>query len=244
MKNIKIVIQYEGTNYCGWQRQNIGKTVQGEIEKAICLLTNEKIDLIGCSRTDAGVHALGMVANFRTKSTIPPDKFKNAINSKLPEDIAIISSQEVSLEYHSRYDSKGKTYSYTIINRDEKVILGRNYSYQVKGTLDILEMRKACSYFIGKHDFIAFRTLGSTAKTTVRTISELYIVKQGETIIVYISADGFLYNMVRIIIGTLLKVGKGKIKASDIPRIINEGKRENAGQCAPAKGLRLEKVYY
>lgn len=244
MKNIKIVIQYEGTNYCGWQRQNIGKTIQGEIEKAIFLLTNEKIDLIGCSRTDAGVHALGMVANFKTESTIPPEKFKNAINSKLPEDIAIISSEEVSLEYHSRYYSKGKTYSYTIINRDEKVILGRNYAYQVRGTLDIEEMRKACSYFIGKHDFIAFRTLGSTAKTTIRTISELYMVKQGETITVYISADGFLYNMVRIIIGTLLKVGKGKIKASDIPKIIDEGKRENAGKCAPAKGLRLEKVYY
>ena len=244
MKNIKIVIQYEGTNYCGWQRQNIGKTIQGEIEKAIFLLTNEKIDLIGCSRTDAGVHALGMVANFKTESTIPPEKFKNAINSKLPEDIAIISSEEVSIEYHSRYYSKGKTYSYTIINRDEKVILGRNYAYQVRGTLDIEEMRKACSYFIGKHDFIAFRTLGSTAKTTVRTISELYMVKQGETITVYISADGFLYNMVRIIIGTLLKVGKGKIKASDIPKIIDEGKRENAGKCAPAKGLRLEKVYY
>lgn len=244
MKNIKIIIQYEGTNYCGWQRQNIGRTIQGEIEKSIFLLTNEKIDLVGCSRTDAGVHALGMVANFMTESSIPPDKFKNAINSKLPEDIAITSSEEVDLEYHSRYCSKGKTYSYTIINTHEKVVLGRNYAYQFKGLLDIEEMRNACNYFIGTHDFIAFRTLGSSAKTTMRTISDLHIIKQGETIKVYITADGFLYNMVRIIIGTLLKVGRGKIRTCDITRIIYEGKRENAGPCAPAKGLMLEKVYY
>ncbi len=244
MRNVKLTIEYDGTNYCGWQKQNNEKTIQEEIEKAIYKAVGEVVEVIGSSRTDAGVHARGMVANFKTNATIPFDKFKYAINDKLPDDIAIIESEEVSEDFHARYDSKGKTYCYSIINRQQKPAIGRNYVYHFKWDLDIEKMREACKYFIGKHDFKAFRSLGSSVKTTERTIKELYIESEGEKINIFITADGFLYNMVRIIVGTLLKVGRGKIPVEDIEKIILLGDRKKAGPCVPAQGLILEKVYY
>ncbi len=244
MRNVKLTIEYDGTNYCGWQKQNNEKTIQEEIEKAIYKAVGEVVEVIGSSRTDAGVHARGMVANFKTNATIPFDKFKYAINDKLPDDIAIIESEEVSEDFHARYDSKGKTYCYSIINRQQKPAIGRNYVYHFKWDLDIEKMREACKHFIGKHDFKAFRSLGSSVKTTERTIEELYIESEGEKINIFITADGFLYNMVRIIVGTLLKVGRGKIPVEDIEKIILLGDRKKAGPCVPAQGLILEKVYY
>lgn len=244
MKNVKLTIEYDGTNYCGWQKQNNEKTIQEEIEKAIYEAVGEVVEVIGSSRTDAGVHARGMVANFKTNATIPFDKFKYAINDKLPEDISIIESEEVKNEFHARYDSKGKTYCYSIINRQQKIAIGRNYAYHFKWSLDIEKMQEACKYFIGKHDFKAFRSLGSSVKTTERTIKELYIEAKGESINIFITADGFLYNMVRIIVGTLLKVGRGKIPVEDIEKIILSGDRKKVGPCVPANGLILEKVYY
>ena len=244
MRNVKLTIEYDGTNYCGWQKQNNEKTIQEEIEKAIYKAVGEVVEVIGSSRTDAGVHARGMVANFKTNATIPFDKFKYAINDKLPDDIAIIESEEVSEDFHARYDSKGKTYCYSIINRQQKPAIGRNYVYHFKWDLDIEKMREACKHFIGKHDFKAFRSLGSSVKTTERTIKELYIESEGEKINIFITADGFLYNMVRIIVGTLLKVGRGKIPVEDIEKIILLGDRKKAGPCVPAQGLILEKVYY
>ena len=244
MRNVKLTIEYDGTNYCGWQKQNNEKTIQEEIEKAIYKAVGEVVEVIGSSRTDAGVHARGMVANFKTNATIPFDKFKYAINDKLPDDIAIIESEEVSEDFHARYDSKGKTYCYSIINRQQKPAIGRNYVYHFKWNLDIEKMREACKYFIGKHDFKAFRSLGSSVKTTERTIKELYIESEGEKINIFITADGFLYNMVRIIVGTLLKAGRGKIPVEDIEKIILLGDRKKAGPCVPAQGLILEKVYY
>ncbi|MFQ7000635.1 MAG: tRNA pseudouridine(38-40) synthase TruA [Clostridium sp.] len=244
MRNVKLTIEYDGTNYCGWQKQNNEKTIQEEIEKAIYKAVGEVVEVIGSSRTDAGVHARGMVANFKTNATIPFDRFKYAINDKLPDDIAIIESEEVSEDFHARYDSKGKTYCYSIINRQQKPAIGRNYVYHFKWDLDIEKMREACKHFIGKHDFKAFRSLGSSVKTTERTIKELYIESEGEKINIFISADGFLYNMVRIIVGTLLKVGRGKIPVEDIEKIILLGDRKKAGPCVPAQGLILEKVYY
>ena len=244
MRNVKLTIEYDGTNYCGWQKQNNEKTIQEEIEKAIYKAVGEVVEVIGSSRTDAGVHARKMVANFKTNATIPFDKFKYAINDKLPDDIAIIESEEVSEDFHARYDSKGKTYCYSIINRQQKPAIGRNYVYHFKWDLDIEKMREACKYFIGKHDFKAFRSLGSSVKTTERTIKELYIESEGEKINIFITADGFLYNMVRIIVGTLLKVGRGKIPVEDIEKIILLGDRKKAGPCVPAQGLFLEKVYY
>lgn len=244
MKNIKLVIEYDGAHYGGWQKQNNNKTIQGVLEKAISKATGEEIEVIGSSRTDAGVHAKGMVANFKTNSSIPAERFREAINRNLPDDIAILSSEEVEEGFHARYSSKGKTYSYTIINRYEKVAIGKDYCCLVKEPLNVENMEEACKYFIGKHDFSAFKTNGSSVKTSVRTVSELYIEKNQENIKIYISADGFLYNMVRIIVGTLVEVGKGKIYPKDIENIIISKERSKAGPCVQPNGLVLEKVYY
>ena len=244
MKNIKLTIEYDGSNYFGWQKQNNKETVQETIERAILAVTGEKINLTGSSRTDTGVHAKGMVANFKTNTSIPPNKIKFALNNKLPDDIVIINSEEVSEDFHSRYNSKGKTYCYTIINRRDRLALGRNYAYQFKWDLDIERMKSACKYFLGEHDFCAFMSSGSSVKTTVRTINELYIENNKDEIKIFISANGFLYNMVRIIVGTLIMVGIGKISDKDITDIIESRDRTKAGACVPANGLTLEKVYY
>lgn len=244
MRNIKLTIEYDGTSYGGWQKQKNNRTIQQCIEEAIKLLTGEDVELIGSSRTDAGVHAKGMVANFITNSQIPGDKFREAINTKLPDDIGIIKSEEVDRNFHSRYDSKGKTYCYTLVNRYEKVCIGRNYVYQVRDELNYNLMKEAAKYFLGKHDFKAFKTNGSSVKTSVRTINGLELELKGDVIKIFVSADGFLYNMVRIIVGTLIEVGKGKIKPEDIESIIKNGDRSKAGPCVPPNGLVLEKVFY
>ena len=244
MRNIKLTIEYDGTSYGGWQKQKNNRTIQQCIEEVIKLLTGEEVELIGSSRTDAGVHAKGMVANFITNSKIPADKFREAINTKLPDDIGIIKSEEVDKNFHSRYDSKGKTYCYTLVNRYEKVCLGRSYVYQVRDELNYNLMKDAAKYFLGKHDFKAFKTNGSSVKTSVRTISGLELELKGDVLKIFISADGFLYNMVRIIVGTLIEVGKGKIKPEDIESIIRNGDRSKAGPCVPPNGLVLEKVFY
>lgn len=244
MRNIKLTIEYDGTSYGGWQKQKNNITIQQCIEEAIKLLTGEQVELIGSSRTDAGVHAKGMVANFITNSQIPADKFREAINTKLPDDIGIIKSEEVDKNFHSRYDSKGKTYCYTLVNRYEKICIGRNYVYQVRDELNYDLMKEAAKYFLGKHDFKAFKTNGSSVKTSVRTISGLELELKDDVIKIFVSADGFLYNMVRIIVGTLIEVGKGKIKPESIERIIKNGDRSKAGPCVPPNGLVLEKVFY
>ena len=244
MRNIKLIIEYDGTNYGGWQKQKNNKTIQESIEKAIYKVTGEEVTLFGSSRTDAGVHARGMVANFETSSRIPEEKFREAINGKLPDDIAIINSQEVDKEFHARYCSKGKTYSYSIINRYEKVAIGKQYSYHIREVLDVEKMNEACRYFVGTHDFRAFRTAGSSVKTSIRTVSELYIENNYDELKIYITADGFLYNMVRIIVGTLIEVGKGKIEPDTIEDIILSLDRTRSGPCVPPNGLILEKVYY
>ena len=244
MRNIKLTIEYDGTNYLGWQRQKVGNTIQGALEEAIEVQTNEKVETIGSSRTDAGVHAKGFIANFKTNSKIPAEKYREAINHKLPEDIVILKSEEVDEDFHARYNAMGKTYSYTILNREVQSAINRNYVYNVKRRLDTEAMREACEYFIGTHDFAAFKTSGSSVKTTVRTISELYLEEQEDTIKIYVTGDGFLYNMVRIIVGTLIMVGFNKIKPNEIENIIKEKDREKAGICVPAKGLVLERVYY
>lgn len=244
MRNIKLTIEYDGTNYLGWQKQKNGATIQGILEEAIKLLTKEEIELVGSSRTDTGVHAKAFIANFKTNSTIPADKFREAINHKLPEDIVIIKSEEVDINFHSRYDAKGKTYSYSIINRDIYPAIGRNYLYHVKKKLNINSMKEACKYFIGTYDFSAFKSSGSSVKTSIRTIKDLHIDEKNEIIKIYVTGDGFLYNMVRIIVGTLLMVGNNKIKPEEITNIIESKDRQKAGICVPAKGLTLEKVYY
>ena len=244
MKNIKLTIEFDGSNFCGWQKQPKGRTVQETIEKAIFKATNEQIEINGSSRTDSGVHAKSMVANFFTNSTIPSEKFREAINVRLPEDVSIIKSEEVAESFHARYSSKGKTYSYTIINRYERLSLGHQYLYHYRYPLDFNKVEEACKYFVGTHDFRAFMSPGSSIKTTIRTIYELYLKRDGDKIQIFITGNGFLYNMVRIIVGTLLKVGNGKIKPEEIESIIKEGNRKRAGMCVPTNGLILEKVFY
>lgn len=244
MRNIKLTIEYDGTNYSGWQKQSNALGIQEVIEKAIFKLTGEKTEVIGSSRTDAGVHAKGFVANFYTESKIPDNKFMKAINSKLPCDVVIIDSEAAELKFHSRYDSKGKTYSYTILNRPQKSALMRNYSYHFYRKLNIESMKSGSAYLIGKHDFASFKNTGSSAKTTVRTINAIDIISKEQYVIFYITADGFLYNMVRIIAGTLLDVGIGKITPYDVKVILESHDRQKAGKTAPACGLCLEKVFY
>ncbi|HAG45037.1 MAG TPA: tRNA pseudouridine(38-40) synthase TruA [Clostridium sp.] len=244
MKNIKLIVEYDGTNYSGWQKQNNNITVQGTLEEILSELTKEKIEIIGCSRTDSKVHARKYVCNFQTNSTIPSDKFKEALNVKLPCDIAILESSEVPLSFHARYDCIGKKYSYTILERSVKATIDRNFTYQCKYDLDIEKMQEATKHFIGTHDFSAFKNSGSSVKTSIRNITELKVEKLGNYIKIYASADGFLYNMVRIIVGTLVDVGTNKIKPETIIDIINSKDRSEAGKTAPPQGLCLEEVYY
>lgn len=244
MRNIKLTIEYDGNNYAGWQRQKNADTIQQTLENAIYHITKERVSVTGCSRTDAGVHAKGFIANFYTASRVPDEKFKPAINSKLPEDIVILDSRQVEEEFHSRYNCKGKTYSYTILNRDNPIALGRKYVYHYKFPLNIEKMQKAAKHLLGVHDFTAFKSTGSSVKTSVRTVTGLDIVKDDNFIKIYASADGFLYNMVRIIVGTLIDVGIGKTEADTVFDILKSKDRTKAGICVPAQGLCLEKVYY
>jgi tRNA pseudouridine38-40 synthase len=244
MRNIKLTIEYDGTNYAGWQKQKNACTVQQKLEESIKNLTGEDIETIGSSRTDAGVHARGFVANFFTNSTIPDFKFREALNSKLPEDIVILQSEEVNMDFHSRYSCIGKQYSYTILNRVQPSALERNYVYHYKRPLNYEAMILASSFFIGKHDFSAFRSTGSSVKTSIRTVNKAVVEKHGEKIVFYVEADGFLYNMVRIMAGTLIDVGIGKLKPEEIYNVLNSKERSRAGNTAPATGLCLETVYY
>ncbi len=244
MGNIKLVIQYDGTNYCGWQKQKNGISIQEEIEKAIFIVTGEKVNLIGAGRTDKGVHAQGQVANFLTSSSIPADKFKYALNSKLPEDIKVIESELVDDSFHSRYDALGKKYTYIIYNRRILNPLYRNYSYHVPYKLNFHYMEEAAKYFLGTHDFSAFMASNSSVKSTIRTIYNIDLKKDKDLICISIKGNGFLYNMVRIIVGTLVEVGSGKLNPNSIPNIIESKDRKKAGHTAPAKGLYLDEVYY
>lgn len=244
MNNIKITLEYDGTNYYGWQKQKGMKTIQGEIEEALFAVTKEMCEVTGSSRTDAGVHAKGFVANFKTNSKVPPNKFREALNVKLPDDIVIIKSEKVDDEFHARYYAKGKTYEYSILNDDVPSALMRNQVYHYKYDLDIEAMKIAAKQFIGTHDFAAFKTQGSSVKGTIRTIFDVKVEKTEKIIKISVSGDGFLYNMVRIIVGTLINVGRGKTDPSSIVDIINKKDRTLAGDCVPPHGLLLKKVYY
>jgi tRNA pseudouridine38-40 synthase len=244
MKNVKLIIEYDGTLYSGWQIQDNAITIQEVLENALNSITGEQIKVVGSSRTDSGVHARGYVCNFFTESKIPPDRFRDVINSKLPKDIVIIESEEVSLEFNSRFCSKGKTYSYTILNRMQRPAIGSNYVYHYRNSLNMEAIREAMSQFLGTHDFSAFKSTGGSAKTSIRTIKLFEVVKKDDYIIFYITGDGFLYNMVRIIMGTLIKVGRDKIDSCSIKDIILSKDRNMAGPCLPGTGLCLEKVYY
>lgn len=244
MRNIKLTIEYDGKGFNGWQKQPDKLNIQGEIEKAISNITKEKIELIGSGRTDAGVHSLGQVANFKTNSNIPIEKMAIAINSQLKNSIVIKKAEEVDERFHSRYNAKHKKYRYIINNSEYGTALYRNLEYHFPIKLNVEKMQEAAKYFEGEHDFKAFKSSGTSAKNSVRTIYKAEVKCEGEKIIIELTGNGFLYNMVRIISGTLLDVGLGKIKPEQITDIINSQDRQKAGKTLPAHGLYLVSVEY
>lgn len=246
MRNIKLIIEYDGTNYCGWQVQENGPSIQESIEKALFDITGERIRIIGSGRTDAGVHARGQVANFNTNCLIPQEKFAYAINSMLPRDIVIKDSTEVPLDFHARYSAVGKKYSYLIVNSRFPSALLRNYAYHINycERLDIERVKQAARAFVGTHDFSGFMSSGSNASDTERTIYDISVLSKDGLICIGYKGSGFLYNMVRIITGTLIDAGTGKLDCEDMKGIILSKNREKAGMTVPACGLYLEEVYY
>lgn len=245
MRNIRLVIEYDGKDFNGWQKQPNKLNIQGEIEKVISSITGEDdINLIASGRTDAGVHALGQVANFKTNSKIPIDKMCIAINSRLKNSIIIKKAEEVDERFHSRYSCKKKTYRYIINNSKYGTAIYRNLEYHFSISLNIEEMKKAIKEFEGEHDFKGFKASGTSSKSSVRTIYGTNLYKENDRIYIELTGNGFLYNMVRIIAGTLLDVGLGKIKAEDIKDIIDSKDRTRAGKTLPPQGLYLLSVEY
>ena len=244
MKRIKLTIAYDGTNYCGWQVQPNGITVEEVINKALSKMTGEEILVIGASRTDSGVHAMGNVAVFDTNTTIPPEKIGIALNQRLPEDIVITKSEEVPLDFHPRYCDCSKTYEYHIINTRIPVPTKRFTNYFVSYELDIDKMREAASYLVGEHDFVSFCNVRTDVENTVRTITALDILTNGNEITIRITGNGFLYNMVRIIVGTLIRVGRGFYEPGKVKEILEAKDRKAAGVTAPAHGLMLMEINY
>lgn len=254
-KRIFLRVAYDGSGYHGWQLQPGAMTIEGVLNQVIGELTGEKIQVIGASRTDAGVHARGNIAVFDTCSRIPPEKFAYALNGRLPEDIVIQESREVRADFHPRHCATRKTYEYTILNRTFPLPEYRSTAHFEYGRLDIPAMQKACEAFVGEHDFGAFCSAGAQVQTTVRTIYRLEIEVQilgkmeseqdqepDQLLIIRVQGNGFLYNMIRIIAGTLLEVGKGRISPEQIPEIIASCDRGQAGPTAPARGLKLLEI--
>lgn len=244
MRNIKLTIEYDGRDFNGWQKQPDKLNIQGTIENAIKAITGEEVELNASGRTDAGVHAYAQVANFKTNSNLPIEKFPVAINSKLKKSIIIKSAEEVDERFHSRLTCKRKTYRYIINNSYTGTAIYRNLEYHVATKLDVEKMQEAAKYFEGEHDFKAFKASGTSSKSSVRTIYNAKVYQINEKIYIELTGSGFLYNMVRIIAGTLVDVGIGKIIPKRIPQIIKDGKREQAGKTLPAHGLYLLNVEY
>ena len=244
MKRILLTVEYDGTNYAGWQRQINGLAVQQVLEEALQKATRERIVVTGASRTDAGVHALGQAVHFDTESRIPPEKYPFVLNTMLPRDIRVHSGREVPPEFHARFMTSGKRYTYRIINSRHASALRRNSHVHVPVPLDIGLMRQAAPQLLGKHDFAAFQATGGTAKTTIRTIRSVTLDRLGDEIILTVEGDAFLYNMVRIIAGTLIEIGQGKRHVNAFTEALETLDRLSLGVTAPPHGLELTQVYY
>lgn len=247
MKNIAMRLTYDGSKYHGWQFQKNGISVQQTLEEALSDLTGEDIKVTGCSRTDAGVHAIDYVMNFKTDTNIPTEKLPYALNYRLSDDIAALEAWDADETFNARFSSKGKRYIYKIWNGKIRNPFFVGYSWFLPYNLDREKMVEASKYFVGKHDFSAFMAAGGSQKTTVRTIRECSVTfddEYDELITVTVEADAFLYNMVRIITGTITEAGFGKILPGDIPEIIKSCERKRSGVTAPPEGLYLKKVFY
>jgi tRNA pseudouridine38-40 synthase len=245
MRNIKLLIEYDGTNYLGWQVQPKGPTIQGILEERLGLLTEEKIQLFGSGRTDSGVHAICQVAHFKTESSMETHRMQRALNSLLPPDIVIQKMEEVEESFHARKHSKSKVYEYRILNRDLRSVFHRGFVWHIPQRLDFKEMGKATQYLIGEHDFSSFRSVGTPTRTTVRKVTQAEWKRGRDGLVRFeIEANGFLKQMVRAIIGTLIEVGKGKMSAVEFRKILESKERSKAGPTAPAHGLFLKEVKY
>lgn len=244
MRRIKITIAYDGTAYNGWQKQNNATGIQEKVEKACESIFGEPMTITGASRTDTGVHAFGQVATFETDKQIPTNRIPHALNAHLPDDIVVHKAEEVHEDFHPRYNAKKKTYRYVINQGEFHIPQYRFNTTFIPQNLDMEMMQRACKLFEGEYDFKGFCSTGSSVKTTVRTIYSMDIQKQGSLLVLEVTGNGFLYNMVRIIAGTLIEVGKGKRDLKTVEEAILQGDRNKAGVTAPAKGLTLMKIYY
>lgn len=243
-KRVMLIVAYDGTNYCGWQIQPNGNTIEGELNRALSELLGEKIIVSGASRTDAGVHSCGNVAVFDTTARMPAEKMSYALNQRLPEDIVVQCSKTVPPDFHPRHVKSNKTYEYRILNREFRDPNRRLDTYFYYRHLDVHAMRVAAGYLVGEHDFKSFCSIHAQVETTVRRIYALTVDKKEDIITIRITGNGFLYNMVRIIAGTLIRVGTGEYKPEQIPEILAAKDREMAGPTAPAHGLTMIGIEY
>jgi len=244
VRNLLLKIQYDGTLYHGYQIQPNVPTIQGVIEEKLSRITKEEIHVNGCSRTDSGVHAVEYALSFNTVFPIPAERLPIVLNNSLPNDIRALSCEEVAPDFHARFCTISKTYRYIINQEAVPDIFSRNYQWQLMRKLDIQSMREACSYIVGEKDFKCFMTSGTDVETTVRCVNSLDVINAGNNVEIYINANGYLYNMVRIIAGTLVNVGIGKYSPGYVKDIIDSKSRDNAGPTAPPQGLALYRVYY
>lgn len=245
MRNIRLLIQYEGARYQGWQKQqSTDNTIQGRLECLLGRMCGETVELHGSGRTDAGVHARGQVANFHTECAMTTEEMRAYINRYLPEDIAVLEVTEAAPRFHSRLNAKGKHYEYLVLNSDVPDVFYRRYALEVPEKLDVAAMRRAAEELLGEHDFKSFTSARKGKKSTIRRIDRIEITKRGNLLCLSFQGNGFLHHMVRILTGTLLEVGMGKRDPGDMGRLLAAGDRSQAGPLAPAKGLTLVEVFY
>ncbi|MDO3379419.1 tRNA pseudouridine(38-40) synthase TruA [Geoalkalibacter halelectricus] len=243
MANIRLILEYDGTAYAGWQRQPNGLGIQQVVEESLHQLLGTPVTLISSGRTDAGVHARGMVANFHTERDLPPAAYREGLNGLLPKDIAVQDAMQVRDAFHARYDARGKWYRYCLCRNPVRSPLYARYSWQLRADLDLAAMRQAASALVGRHDFQAFRTAGCAARTTTREIFSVDFAAEGKLLFIDVRGSGFLRNMVRVMVGTLVEIGLGKRPPEDMARLVGDG-RGRAGPTAPPQGLCLMEVWY
>lgn len=244
MKRVLLKIGYDGTAYHGWQVQPNGVTVQSTLQDAFLKMLGERVAVTGCSRTDAGVHAKEFCCHIDCDDKLPETAFVRGLSAFLPSDIAVLSAKEVAPDFHARYAAKGKTYKYRILNSNIKDPFLSRYTWQIERKLDVDKMNEFCQKIVGTHNFYAFSSSGRTVKDTIRTVSECFVEKNGDIVSLSITANGFLYNMVRIIVGTAVEVSDGRINPESVEEIFSSKDRDKAGITAPPQGLFLEKIYY
>ena len=245
MPKYKLIIEYDGTNYVGWQIQDNGNSVQQSLEKAIYKLTNEQVTVFGAGRTDSGVHAKGQVAHFEISKDLPKDNIRDGMNQYLrPQPIAILNVEKVEGDFHARFLAKERIYQYFIINRRPPLTFQRQLIWVIYKKLDVEKMKEAATFFKGKHDFNAFRSIDCQSSTSIKTVDHCSVVNNQESITIQVAAKSFLHSQVRIMVGTLVNVGESKIQPSDLKKIIEMKDRNKAGVTAPAHGLYLKEVIY